>query len=139
MSPLQRIITATLFCIALTACSDGNDTTLSLDPNPYEADELWLCKPNLANNHCLDLDQTTTYVYSDNSQAVFEHTPAADPQFDCFYVYPTRDYRARSRVALLTIFHCVPTQLTPPVSLPTTAWQPAPFWICLNFRHLYPA
>jgi hypothetical protein len=50
-----------------------------------------MCKPGATSNRCLELDQTITYVYSNTSQAVFEHTPAVDPDFDCFYVYPTVD------------------------------------------------
>jgi hypothetical protein len=60
-------------------------------PNPYSADELWMCKPGIEANRCLELDQTATFIYSDLSHAVFEHTPATDPAFDCFYVYPTVD------------------------------------------------
>ena len=75
--------------LVLSACSDGSDRTRQ--PNPYTADELWMCKPDAASNRCLELDQTTTYVYSDTSHAVFEHSPAVDPEFDCFYVYPTVD------------------------------------------------
>ncbi len=77
--------------ITLSACSDGNNDNNLINPGPYAADELWVCKPGTAANRCLELDQTTTYIYSDNSQAVFEHTPAVDPGFDCFYVYPTVD------------------------------------------------
>lgn len=82
-----------LLCLMLVlgACSDGSDR--SRKPNPYAADELWVCKPGAASNRCLELDQTVTYIYSDTSQAVFEHVPSVDPDFDCFYVYPTVDMR----------------------------------------------
>jgi hypothetical protein len=80
--------------LLLTACSDGSDSPAALGaPNPYASEELWMCKPGAASNRCLELDQTTTFIYSDTSQAVFEHTPAVDPAFDCFYVYPTVDLR----------------------------------------------
>lgn len=61
--------------------------------NPYASEDLWMCKPGAASNRCLELDQTTTNVYSNTSFSVFEHTPAVDPAFDCFYVYPTMDLR----------------------------------------------
>lgn len=81
-----------LVCLLwLGGCSDGSDSPQT--PNPYAADELWMCKPGAASNRCLELDQTITYIYSDTSQAVFKHTPAVDPEFDCFYVYPTVDSR----------------------------------------------
>ena len=78
--------------LMLVACSDGTDHRIK-KLNPYTANELWLCKPGAASNRCLELDQTITNIYSDTSQAVFEHTPAVDPGFDCFYVYPTVDLR----------------------------------------------
>lgn len=77
--------------LLLTGCSDGSDSRSA--PNPYTSEELWMCKPGAASNRCLELDQATTFIYSDLSLAVFEHTPAVDPGFDCFYVYPTVDLR----------------------------------------------
>lgn len=77
--------------LMLGGCSDGSDS--SREPNPYAADEMWLCKPGISPDLCLELDQTTTFVYSPTSQAVVERTPAADPEFDCFYLYPTVDLR----------------------------------------------
>ena len=84
------VLVAAFLCISLLvgACSDSSDST---KPNPYTADELWLCKPGLESDACLDVDLTTTYVYSELSTAVFEHTPAVDPDYDCFFVYPTVD------------------------------------------------
>lgn len=75
----------------LAGC-DGGDNS-NQPPNPYVSDDLWLCKPGIESDRCLQLDQTTTFIYSDLSLAIFEHNPAADPAFDCFYVYPTRDLR----------------------------------------------
>jgi hypothetical protein len=77
--------------LSIGGCNDGSDG--SSKRNPYAADELWMCKPGAASNRCLELDQTITNIYSDTSQAVFEHTPVVDPDFDCFYVYPTVDLR----------------------------------------------
>ena len=77
--------------LSIVGCSDSSDR--SRDPNPYATDELWMCKPGAASNRCLELDQAITNIYSDTSQAVFEHEPAVDPGFDCFYVYPTVDLR----------------------------------------------
>lgn len=82
-----------LVCISLLlgACDNSSDSTEKI--NPYASDDLWMCKPGAASNRCLELDQTITNIYSDTSQAVFEHTPVVDPSFDCFYVYPTVDLR----------------------------------------------
>ena len=92
MHPTRSLYTLTsLLLLSLVACSDGSDHPR--EPNVYAADELWVCKPGAESNRCLELDQTVTYIYSDSSQAVFEHTPAVDPGIDCFYVYPTVDNR----------------------------------------------
>ena len=81
------------FCFLLVACSDSSDSSGALRAGPYVDDDLWLCKPGIAIDRCLELDQTITEVYEDGSFAVFEHEPAVDPAFDCFYVYPTVDLR----------------------------------------------
>jgi len=82
------------FVVLLGACSDSNDSTQpSPAPGPYADDDLWLCKPGIALDRCEELDQTITYVYEDGNTAVFEHEPAIDATFDCFYVYPTVDLR----------------------------------------------
>lgn len=77
----------------LNACSDGNDSINEVSPGPYADDSLWLCKPGIALDRCLELDQTITYVYEDGNTAVFEHETVIDASFDCFYVYPTVDLR----------------------------------------------
>lgn len=91
MKRLMRILTLSLCLPMLWACSDSSDSRPP-PPGPYADDALWLCKPGMANNYCLELDQTITQVYEDGSQAVFEHEVVSDPDFDCFYVYPTVDY-----------------------------------------------
>lgn len=92
---LQRVKTAiaVFLLAALAGCSGGDvDDDAAASANPYADDSLWVCKPGAASNRCLELDQTTTYVFSDTSQAVFDHTPATDPAIDCFYLYPSVDY-----------------------------------------------
>ncbi len=78
--------------LVLAGCSDGSDSPVL--PGPYAADDLWLCKPGIAQDRCRDLDQTITHIQEDNSQVVYQHEIAADPEFDCFYVYPTVDQRS---------------------------------------------
>src|SRR5271165_5828852 len=52
------------------------------------AGTVWLCRPGLANNPCLaNLD--TTVVPAQGATTVQDSTPATNPPFDCFYVYPT--------------------------------------------------
>ncbi|MFT4822307.1 MAG: hypothetical protein ACJASY_000932 [Halioglobus sp.] len=94
MTSISRVFTTILTCCFLQACDSSNSRNESAPavPGPYAADELWICKPGLTPNLCLDLDQTTTYIYSDTSFEVMEHVKAIDPEYDCFYVYPTVDF-----------------------------------------------
>ncbi|HEU5152305.1 MAG TPA: DUF3089 domain-containing protein [Iamia sp.] len=75
----------------------GSDTTAPAEPvadpydghtsEVYEADEHWICRPDLADDECRDLD--VTVIAADGSTTVEEREPAADPPIDCFYIYPT--------------------------------------------------
>jgi hypothetical protein len=53
----------------------------------YDEDQNWVCRPDLADDVCRDLD--VTVVAADGTTTVEEREPAADPPIDCFYVYPT--------------------------------------------------
>lgn len=53
----------------------------------YEDDANWICRPDLADDECRDLD--VTVIGADGSRTVEEREPAADPPIDCFYIYPT--------------------------------------------------
>ena len=53
----------------------------------YDQDVSWICRPDLADDECRDLD--VTVVAPDGTTTVEEREPAADPPIDCFYVYPT--------------------------------------------------
>ncbi|MEM8497914.1 MAG: DUF3089 domain-containing protein [Pseudomonadota bacterium] len=78
----------------LVACTGSSDNQQFSEfvPGPYADDALWLCKPGISLDRCLELDQTTTFVYEDGNMAVFEHEPIEDAPYDCFYVYPTVDF-----------------------------------------------
>jgi len=54
----------------------------------YVSDSMWLCRPGLSPDRCFD-DIGASEVLPDGSLRAVTHTPAADPQLDCFYVYPT--------------------------------------------------
>ena len=91
--------------LVMTACSSGDDkattgtTAVARDnateiffpghkSDVYSSDEHWLCRPDLAADQCTrDLDATV--VAADGSLTPEPFTPAANPAFDCFYVYPT--------------------------------------------------
>jgi len=53
----------------------------------YDEDVSWICRPDLADDECRDLD--VTVIAPDGTTTVEEREPAADPPIDCFYVYPT--------------------------------------------------
>lgn len=53
----------------------------------YEADDAWICRPDLDDDACRDLD--VTRIDTDGTRTVEERSPAEDPPIDCFYVYPT--------------------------------------------------
>lgn len=63
---------------APAAASSGND---------YDDGANWLCRPG-RQDACTQ-DQTTTVVAANGALTREAFTPAADPAFDCFYVYPT--------------------------------------------------
>ena len=52
------------------------------------AKTVWLCKPGLADNPCLD-SLTTTVIEADGSTRTERTRRARRPKIDCFYVYPT--------------------------------------------------
>ncbi|MBA2506035.1 MAG: DUF3089 domain-containing protein [Thermoleophilaceae bacterium] len=55
---------------------------------PARAETVWLCQPGAADNPCRDsLD--TTIQEADGSSRVERPQLPADPEIDCFYVYPT--------------------------------------------------
>jgi hypothetical protein len=71
-----------------TSTRDPNDFSLPLD---YSADEFWLCRPGLEEDHCLMHDLAATAMLPDGSTEREDHVVAEDPEYDCFYVYPTVD------------------------------------------------
>lgn len=90
MQFISRVLLSCVLISVLGACSDSSDSSRS---GPYADDSLWLCKPGIASDRCLELDQTTTWILEGGSQVVYEHEVDVDPPFDCFYVYPTVDLR----------------------------------------------
>jgi len=54
----------------------------------YSKRELWACRPGNEPNECLT-DLTATEFLKDGGRRIVEHQPAKNPDFDCFYVYPT--------------------------------------------------
>jgi hypothetical protein len=53
----------------------------------YDDGAAWICRPDLDDDACRDLDVTS--LDAEGGSEVEEREPAADPPVDCFYVYPT--------------------------------------------------
>lgn len=56
-------------------------------PNDYANGANWLCRPG-RQDACAQ-DQSATSIAGNGRLTPVAYTPAADPAFDCFYVYPT--------------------------------------------------
>lgn len=77
----------------LAACGSGGGhrapaASAPAAPGPDPAGTVWLCRPGVNPDPCAG-DLTTTVVPPGGSRTVESVRPAADPAFDCFYVYPT--------------------------------------------------
>jgi hypothetical protein len=78
---------------AMPAKDPANDQPISLMVEPerehmYDEATNWLCLPGMRDELCTTgLD--ATIVHADGSTEPEPFTPAAEPGFDCFYVYPT--------------------------------------------------
>lgn len=98
-----KILAIALLAVAVSACGGGgsNDSAPSIDPgapNPfagyssatYGGKDNWLCHPSLAaaDNVCAN-NLDATRVFADGTTELEPFTAAADPEVDCFYVYPT--------------------------------------------------
>lgn len=84
-----RLLLAVSLIFGLAACeSDGGEFFAD---SPYSDESLWLCKPGIQNDQCLATDLTTRHVLLDGSFETRAHVVADKPEFDCFYVYPTRN------------------------------------------------
>jgi pimeloyl-ACP methyl ester carboxylesterase len=59
------------------------------EPLDYARRELWMCRPGSSPNPCREANLDATEIKADGSQAKVAHVRAQNPEFDCFYVYPT--------------------------------------------------
>jgi len=84
---MNKWLTFSLLLLFLGLLSQCGGTK---EDNPYADDSLWLCKPGLSHNYCFD-DLTATEIKPDGFTASVPFTPAAQTDFDCFYIYPTVD------------------------------------------------
>jgi hypothetical protein len=97
-------------------------------PLDYSDPALWLCLPGSDPNECLD-DIDATVIAKDGTTSVKKIETAANPDFDCFYVYPTVDLSGKGNV---TDFSDIGLILDPLLA------QAAPFrQLCKVYAPLY--
>jgi hypothetical protein len=65
----------------------------AISPLSYDNPLLWLCGADPEDDLCLTADLTATRVHADGSFTTVAHEALEEPEFDCFYVYPTVDLR----------------------------------------------
>lgn len=70
-----------------TGAADAGGTDAGVAAADYSKAENWLCRPG--HNEACSASLDTTIVKADGSMEKEAFTAAADPKFDCFYVYPT--------------------------------------------------
>ena len=73
-----------LMLLALAAAGQSASPAPAPD---YTKDAAWLCRPG--RQDACSANQDVTVVRADGSQTVQRFKAAANPKFDCFYVYPT--------------------------------------------------
>lgn len=82
----MKLIAAALLLAAATAPAAAQAPATPAPVN-YSDQASWLCLPGRAD--ACAFDQSATIVTADGSTKVESFKAAADPKFDCFYVYPT--------------------------------------------------
>jgi hypothetical protein len=73
--------------LGIVACGESGEPLP--DPSPYASKDLWLCRPDIENDHCDTADLSVTEIRSDGTMVTSEVAPNPDAEVDCFYVYPT--------------------------------------------------
>lgn len=83
---MKKVSTVIFILLAVSiGCEKEKESSKYADPS------MWLCKPDLEHNYCYD-DLTATEIMPDGSMVERTHTLAQEPEFDCFYIYPTVDF-----------------------------------------------
>ncbi|NNC73440.1 MAG: DUF3089 domain-containing protein [Sphingomonadaceae bacterium] len=77
---------AAAFTAATSAAAEHHEDSAAATPD-YALGQNWLCLPGQRDACTVSL--ATTRIDADGSATVEQNAVAADPGFDCFYVYPT--------------------------------------------------
>ena len=84
---MKPTIAMLLAAIVMAAPATAQTATATAPAPDYAEQASWLCLPGRAD--ACSADQSATIVAASGKQTVEPFKPAADPKFDCFYVYPT--------------------------------------------------
>ena len=84
---MKPTIAMMLAAILMAAPATAQTATATAPAPDYAEQASWLCLPGRAD--ACSADQSATIVAASGKQTVEPFKPAADPKFDCFYVYPT--------------------------------------------------
>jgi hypothetical protein len=82
-----------MLALGLAACAAPIPPPAPVDH--YRDSSAWLCLPGRAGDAC-DMALDTTVIAADGSRSVVAVAAAAQPDVDCFYVYPTVDLSWRA-------------------------------------------
>jgi hypothetical protein len=95
-SKRSSIVLVLVVIHAVVACGgdEGAETeddapATTIAPAGYADDALWLCRPDIADDICSAADLNAESQLRDLTMSPEPFELAADPGFDCFYVYPT--------------------------------------------------
>ena len=92
---MTRSLSPILFVIFAACHPPSQHETPLPSSDRYQSDALWLCRPDLPGDAC-HRDLTATELLADGTRKVTPHVPLANPDVDCFYVYPTVDMHLRA-------------------------------------------
>ena len=118
-----------VLALGVTGCSESGGTP---DPSPYASKDLWLCRPDIENDHCDTADLSTTEIQPDGTMVVLDEVaPNPDAEIDCFYVYPTVNFDPEPGNTETLFPH-------PEEFIAITHWQAAHYrGVCRMFAPLY--
>jgi hypothetical protein len=74
--------------LGLSGAVASTSAGAALSSGPDAAGVTWLCRPGQAGDPCLAPEQADS-VAADGTTTVENFSPATNPAFDCFYIYPT--------------------------------------------------
>jgi len=85
----MRYLFVFLCVCALGIVGCGESAEPPPDDSPYASKDLWLCRPDIENDHCDTADLSVTEIRPDGTMVQSEVAPDPSAEVDCFYVYPT--------------------------------------------------